>query len=187
MIIGIIAGIGIKNVMNGQDTLLFKLLGIFVVVLALQGLYVILRFAQQEKSQVVENKKEEKDGSVSTLSKKETIGNTALLIGAGVAHGIFVSGGPLVVAYLSKVLKDKEIFRSTISTVWIVLNTIILVDDVYSGLWNLSLCKTQLISIPFLMMGMFIGAKLYKIMSQKVFMILTYLLLLISGVSLLMK
>ena len=187
MTIGILAGIAIKNVMNGQDAVLFKLLGVFVVVLAVQGLFVILHSTKKEKACAVDCLAEEKNQSNEKPRKKNTPGNTALLLGAGIAHGIFVSGGPLVVAYLSKVLKDKEIFRSTISTVWIVLNTIILVDDVYSGLWNLSLCKTQLISIPFLLIGMYIGAKLYKIMSQKVFMVLTYLLLFISGVSLLMK
>ena len=45
----------------------------------------------------------------------------------------------------------------------------------------------QLLSVPFMLAGMFIGGKLYAIMSQKLFMVITYILLLISGASLLMK
>ncbi len=110
-----------------------------------------------------------------------------LLLGSGVAHGMFVSGGPLLIGYLSKTIKDKVSFRATISTVWIILNGIILIDDIQSGLWTAGLVKTQMISIPFLIAGMAIGTWLYKRMSQLLFMKLTYVLLFIAGISLLMK
>ena len=41
--------------------------------------------------------------------------------------------------------------------------------------------------MPFLLAGMFIGSKLVARMSQMVFMKLTYILLFISGLSLLVK
>ena len=43
------------------------------------------------------------------------------------------------------------------------------------------------ISVPLLLAGMFIGSKLVTRMSQLVFMKLTYVLLFISGLSLLVK
>ena len=90
-------------------------------------------------------------------------------------------------SYLTKKNLDKVTFRATISTVWVFLNSIVLIDDIRTGLWNPSLLKVQLISIPFLLAGMFIGSKLYARMSQQLFMKITYVLLLISGISLLVK
>lgn len=168
MIVGIFAGMGIKFLLNGQEGILYQALGIFVIVLAIQGLYKMLIAKKEEE-------------------EKPQKGSIFLLLGAGIAHGIFVSGGPLLIGYLTKKIKDKEAFRATISTVWILLNTIIFVSDIQSGLWTMDLVKTQLVTVPFLLAGMFIGGKLYKIMSQRFFMILTYVLLFISGVTLILK
>ena len=106
---------------------------------------------------------------------------------AGIVHGIFVSGGPLLIGYLTKRIQDKVSFRATISTVWVVLNTIILLDDIRSGLWNPELVKIQVASIPFLLAGMAVGSRLYAKMSQRLFMLITYVLLFVSGISLLIK
>ena len=78
-------------------------------------------------------------------------------------------------------------FRATISTVWIFLNSLILLEDVRAGLWTAGTLRTGAAALPFLFAGMFIGSKLYARMSQLVFMKLTYVLLFISGLSLLVK
>ncbi len=88
---------------------------------------------------------------------------------------------------MTKKIKDKVSFRATISTVWIFLNTLIMLDDIRAGFWTGGLLITQLISLPFLFAGMYIGSRLYVRMSQRFFMILTYILLFISGISLLVK
>lgn len=167
MTIGIFAGIGIKLLLDGREGILYILLGAFVTALAVRGL---VRMYDKRKGAGAAGR-----------------GDAFLLLGAGVAHGIFVSGGPLLISYLTKRIDKKEVFRATISTVWILLNTIILISDICAGLWTVELIRTQLISIPFLLGGMFIGGRLYRIMSQHFFMVLTYVLLLISGISLLLK
>ena len=110
-----------------------------------------------------------------------------LLVLAGIIHGLFVSGGPLLTGYMTKRIKDKSVFRATISTVWVFLNTLVLLEDIQAGLWVPSTVKMLCISVPFLLAGMFIGSKLVARMSQMVFMKLTYILLFISGLSLLVK
>ena len=110
-----------------------------------------------------------------------------LLIGAGIVHGMFVSGGPLLIGYLSNEIKEKTSFRATISTIWIILNSMILVQDICAGMWNAGLVMTQCISIPFLIAGMAAGSVLVKRMSQEIFMKLTYILLFISGILLMVK
>lgn len=176
MAAGIVAGMGIKYLLVGKELWLYRGLGIFVIVLAIQGLWRQLRErkAASAKVQLREGEAKQKGGFF-------------LLCGAGIAHGIFVSGGPLLIGYLSKRIPDKAPFRATISTVWILLNSMILITDIQSGMWSAELLKTQIISLPFLLAGMFIGSKLYAIMSQRLFMVITYVLLLVSGGTLLFR
>ena len=111
-----------------------------------------------------------------------------LLAGAGLVHGIFVSGGPLLIGYLtSRGVTDKVSFRATISTCWVFLNGLILATELIGGDWTMSLAGTALIATPFMLVGMFIGGKLCAKMSQQLFLKLTYVLLFISGFSLLIK
>ena len=109
-----------------------------------------------------------------------------LLVGAGIIHGLFVSGGPLLVAYMTKNVDDKREFRATLSTVWIGLNTIILIQSLITGMITTSMTGYMLLAIVPLFMGILLGDALLKQMSQKVFMLLAYGLLVFSGISLLL-
>jgi len=175
MSLGIFGSIFIKKYFYGKETLLYRLLGIFVILLAAQGLWSLSRPLPQEPEQ---NEPEVGRGS--------PYGYLILAL-AGIVHGLFVSGGPLLIGYASKRIQDKVSFRATISTVWIFLNTLILLDDVQAGLWTSPTLLMLALSIPFLFAGVYIGSKLCAKMSRLAFMKLTDVLLLISGVSLLAK
>lgn len=110
-----------------------------------------------------------------------------LLLLAGIVHGIFVSGGPLIIGYLTDHTASKEEFRRTVSAVWVILNGIVFFSDLTSGYYTLNTIRIQAISIPFLFLGMIVGGWLFKRMNQKVFLLLTYFLLIVAGVSLLIK
>ena len=184
MAAGIVGGIFLKGFFAGKERALYALLGLFVVCLSVQGLHKLRRnwLGTEEDAAA---------GAEAAAEAKAAAGAKAglyLLLGlAGIVHGIFVSGGPLLIGYLTKRIQDKVSFRATISTVWVVLNTIILLDDIRSGLWNLELVKIQVDSIPFLLAGMAVGSRLYAKMSQRLFMLITYVLLFVSGISLLVK
>lgn len=186
MAAGIIGGILIKGLFDGKEQILYKLLGVFILFLSVQGWLSLKQGAK--KNQEVKNAKPDSVQLVKPDSDcKDSPALYLILALAGIVHGIFVSGGPLLISYLTKKIQDKVSFRATISTVWVFLNSMILVDDIRAGLWNADLLKVQLLSIPFLLLGMFIGGKLYVRMSQRLFMMITYILLFISGVSLLVK
>ncbi len=171
MAVGIVGGFFLKNLLTGYDTILYRALGIFVIFLAVQGLW---RMSGK--------------GEKTTQTTENSTGRSiALLVGAGIVHGMFVSGGPLLIGYLSRTIKEKSAFRATISTIWIILNSIILVQDLAAGMWTSHLLAMQGISIPFFIGGMFVGSVLVKRMSQDVFMKLTYLLLFVSGILLMFK
>lgn len=201
MAAGIVGGIFLKGYFAGRERALYALLGLFVVCLSLQGLHKLWRDwlgTQEDAAAGAEAAAEAKAaaGAKTAEAKAAAEGKAAgpdkaglyLLLGlAGIVHGIFVSGGPLLIGYLTKRIQDKVSFRATISTVWVVLNTIILLDDIRSGLWNPELVKIQVASIPFLLAGMAVGSRLYAKMSQRLFMLITYVLLFVSGISLLIK
>jgi uncharacterized membrane protein YfcA len=60
--------------------------------------------------------------------------SAAALLGAGVIHGIYASGGPMLVYAIGREGLTKKVFRSTLSMVWIVLNLILLVPTVPLGI-----------------------------------------------------
>lgn len=62
----------------------------------------------------------------------------------------------------------------------------VLVDDIRSGYWNLALVFSALVAAPFLFSGLKIGSMLYKRMSQRTFMIMSYVLLFVMGLKLLL-
>lgn len=169
MAAGIVVGMFLKSYAAEYDKILFKGFGIFVGLLAIQGL--VKNFAKNKE------RFEIKQGWVRTL----------LLVLGGLIHGMFVCGGPLIIGYCTAKIKDKDQFRTTVSTLWIVLNTIILVADVRANLWTNEVILKQWVTIPCLFLGMFIGGRLAKRMSQRLFTILTYILLLVSGVMLFIK
>ena len=156
------------------------ILGVFIIIVAILGL--IKLFFPFKKLKEKKEKLPQDAITITTL-----ISDYGLLLGSGIIHGMFVSGGPLLIAYLTKKIKDKDQFRATISTVWILLNGIIFATDCINGVYTKPLLLTQGIAIPFMCAGVAIGGFLYKHMSQKVFVILTYILLIISGVSLFFK
>lgn len=109
-----------------------------------------------------------------------------ILLGAGIIHGMFISGGALLVVYAVNVLKDKETFRATIAPVWVILNAILCVSHYQSGYYTTdTLVVTGFSMIP-LVFSIAVGNLIYKKVSQRQFLQITYILLLIAGVSLIL-
>ncbi len=103
---------------------------------------------------------------------------------SGAIHMIFVSGGPLVIIAAKNRIKDKDSFRATLSMVWVILNSAILVTDAVGGNFSLDQLYMLLILIPTVILSIFIGKLALKKMSNNVFMKLTCALLFISGFTL---
>ena len=159
MLVGMFAGGQICRVVESEDVLL-TVYGIVIVSVALKNLCI---HSERKFSPVI-------------------LGIILLL--AGIIHGMFVSGGALLVIYATQVLKDKEEFRATVAPVWVVLNSCLMFTQMRAGLIGQADVRLILISIVPLLVATWIGKKLVKKVSQKVFLNLTYILLLISGISL---
>ena len=173
MAVGILCGSFLKGFFLGtsREKVMYIALGLFIIYLSVSGLIKVFKPKKDSGNAV-------KSSSLTNL----------LLAAAGLVHGIFVSGGPLLIGYLtSRGVTDKVSFRATISTCWVFLNGLILATELIGGDWTMSLAGTALIATPFMLVGMFIGGKLCAKMSQQLFLKLTYVLLFISGFSLLIK
>lgn len=105
-----------------------------------------------------------------------------VLLAAGIIHGMFVSGGSLLVVYAVSVLKDKNEFRATIAPVWVILNVFMMFDHINSGYFTKEVTILMLVCIIPLFLGVAIGNKMHEKINQSTFMKLTYILLLASGV-----
>lgn len=167
MLAGMIAGFYLKRFFIGNESLLYKTLGIIVIVFAVMN---AIKFY---------GKKEDRELPAPV--------SAALLVISGVVHGMFVCGGPLLVTYAGAKMKDKDEFRGTLSAVWILLNGVIFFTDIRSGYFTAPTIRLTLISVAVLVLALVIGNLISKKMSRGVFLQLTYLLMLISGVSLLVK
>ena len=180
--ISVLMGLFIKNLLSGRPRLLYYILGVIVIIIAVVGLCRILL----KKAKMLGDE-DDLDSLPSGGVLKASVLLEILLVAAGIVHGMFVCGGPLLIGYLTRKLPEKAAFRATISTIWIFLNGIILISQIAGGMWTPQLIKTTLISLPFLFSGMFIGGVMYRSMSQRFFVILTYILLFIAGLSLFFK
>lgn len=172
MLVGMLGGFAISSQFDMNPNLLYKLLGSIVIAFMLLGVYNTFI------------KKDDKKTTKSTFS--EIIG-ILIIIFAGVVHGMFVCGGPLLVIYAASKLKDREEFRTTLSASWIVLNSIIMLSDIRSDMFDKNVVIIAIISIVVLFGAIFAGNAIAKKLNNKVFMIITYILMGISGISLLVK
>lgn len=161
MVIGTALGMKIFTLLPLE--FLLKIYAIFIILMALKGIFI--------------------KGEMKT---PEWVLVGVILL-AGVIHGMFVSGGPLIMIYVAKKLKSKSSFRATLAIVWIVLNTYLAFSHYNQGIFTSENIKLLYLSIPPFALGMIVGNILHHKMSQATFLKLSYILLSISGVALIAK
>jgi hypothetical protein len=111
----------------------------------------------------------------------------ATLITAGVVHGIFACGGPLVVYYAGRTLRDKASFRATLSALWLVLNAVVFSSLVQRGtVGGKTLAVSAVLAAP-LVLGIAVGEQLHARVSEARFRRGVFVLLLVAGLVLLAR
>lgn len=106
----------------------------------------------------------------------------AILSAGGVFHGLFASGGPLVVYYASRRLTTPVVFRSTLAVLWFALNAVLFMQLTWAGSWQTSPLPLLGFLLVAAVLGIAVGESLR--INKDHFRILTYGLLLMSGASL---
>lgn len=169
MIIGMFAGIKIFEIFPLHQLLI--LYGIMIIVIALKKLL----FTRT-------NKVQEADNTGESEKKLPSWFMIIILLAAGIIHGMFVSGGALLVVYASAVLRDKEEFRVTVAMMWLTTGFYMTGTQIMLGNFTLHTIIILVIGLIPAFVGTYIGTRLVRKISQEVFMKLTYVLLLLSGI-----
>lgn len=123
-------------------------------------------------------------------SKRNTNSSKILLAIIGVMSGVLCGlfgVGALLAAYVSRVTKGNESFKANISAVFIVDNTFRIILYSILHILTIDTIKMSLILIPFAFIGLMAGIKCGNIMNEKFVRRLTAILLVISGISLIIK
>ncbi|WP_374961320.1 sulfite exporter TauE/SafE family protein [Spongiibacter tropicus] len=99
---------------------------------------------------------------------------------AGITHGLFASGGPLLVYALTGTQLSKSAFRATLISVWLSLNGLLTVVFALDGSLLPALPRIAMM-LPVLLAGVVIGEFLHHRVNENRFKQLVYTLLLLTG------
>lgn len=106
---------------------------------------------------------------------------------SGIIHGIYATGGPLLVIAVSRLNQGKDAMRSTLPLIWVIMNSILTTTYAAAGLFNPSTIKTTLILTPFALSGFFIGEQIYKKIDEERFKTIVSLILISGAVVIIIK
>lgn len=95
------------------------------------------------------------------------------------------AGGPPMSAYLLPLRLNKSVFQGTCVLLFTLINYMKLIPYFWLGQLNNDNLWTSLILLPLAFVGVFMGIKLHKRISEKLFYQLTYLFLFVTGLKLL--
>ncbi|MBI2395631.1 MAG: sulfite exporter TauE/SafE family protein [Deltaproteobacteria bacterium] len=109
------------------------------------------------------------------------------LAGAGVIHGLFACGGPLVVYVVGRTLSEKAAFRATLSALWLVMNVVLVASMAIDGSLGGKSLVTSAALLPPLVVGLLAGDRLHHRMPERAFRVAVFALLLVAATVLVVR
>lgn len=160
--IGVVCGLYLFKTVD--PVTLSHALGVFVLVYALYSLLV-----------------KDGDASASTLWAIPA-GSLGGLVGT-----LFGTGGPFYVVYLKHRGLPKTQFRATFATIFLMDGGGRLTGYLASGYFDRDWLVLMAISLPMMSLGLYVGGHIHTSISQRTFQVAVSLLLVVSGISLLLR
>ena len=115
------------------------------------------------------------------------LGSFVSLVLAGLIHGVYATGGPMLVYAIGREGLSKHVFRSTLCVVWISLNVILVSRFAMAGDYDLDVLKNMLMFVPTVPLGIVVGEWIHRRVDEKLFQIAVYVLLIAAAISLLIR
>ena len=103
------------------------------------------------------------------------------LAAGGVMHGLYASGGPMAVYFASRQYREKGKFRSTLSTLWLLLNVVLIAGYAVKGKVTAETSYMAAMLVVPLVLGILAGEWLHGRLNERTFSFLVYILLLAGG------
>lgn len=160
-IIGLVIGVQILKL--GNPEILNKLLGVFIV------LYASYSFIKKREIKIFNN-----------------LGFLFSFLG-GFFSGLFSSGGPLFITYIYNKIEKANVVRATLIGILGIINVLRVPLLIQSGMLNRETMIQAIVLLPIFLISLYLGNKFYKKMDEKIFKQLFIVLLLIMGISLIVK
>jgi uncharacterized membrane protein YfcA len=111
------------------------------------------------------------------------VARTTGLLAAGLVHGIFASGGPLLVYVLSRANLDKRSFRSTLATVWLVLNLALTVVYILTARLDRTALPFITVLVPAVLLSIAAGEWAHHRLNEEHFRVAVLVLLVVAGLT----
>lgn len=163
VLLGLVIGIGLFRGQSSQALLLA--FAIFVVVLSAVELW--------------------RAQSRATSTQPLSLPIRSLMLGlGGLVHGLFGTGGPMIVYALQREGLDKGAFRASLALVWLILNGALLVNFASLGLLGRGSAVLSLAIAIALVPALLLGSYLHHRLSARRFQLGIFSLLLIAGIAL---
>lgn len=105
---------------------------------------------------------------------------------AGVSHGLFASGGPLLALALDGVKLDKSRFRATLIIVWLTLNGLLTLGYAVDGVLATHF-PVMAALVPVVLAGIVLGDWLHHRVNEHHFRVFLFSLLLLAGITILLR
>jgi uncharacterized protein len=99
----------------------------------------------------------------------------------GIAHGLFGTGGPMIVYVVRRRLTDKRAFRATLAVLWLVLNTALLVNFASAGLYGRTVAEVGGVLALTIVPGLVIGERVHRKLDAARFERVVWVVLLLAG------
>ena len=160
--VGVLMGIIAFQYIEGD--LLKTLFGLLVILLSTRELYRLLR-------------KRHDPIALSNLTAKTCI------VSAGIVHGIYASGGPLLIYAVSRLNLSKSEFRSTLAAVWLIFTVILSASYLITGKFTAHSIRFILILLPMILIGILLGERLHHRIDENRFKIFVFAVLFFAGLS----
>lgn len=104
----------------------------------------------------------------------------------GVLNGLFSTGGPPVVLYLSNALSDKDAYFATIQFYFAVTNLYSVASRVVSGIVTGEILLYALVGIVGCMLGDAVGKRVFDRLNAKMLKTVIYLGMIVSGITMIL-
>lgn len=104
-----------------------------------------------------------------------------LLALGGIAHGLFGTGGPMIVYVTRRRLADKLAFRSTLAVLWLALNAALLTKFISTGLYHGPTFEIGGVLALVIVPGLFVGDRVHRKLDAARFERVVWVVLLLAG------
>ena len=99
----------------------------------------------------------------------------------GAMQGAFGTGGPPIVVYADRAMRDKSIFRATLSMVWLTLNTALVTAFMINGRIDLHQTWLNALCLPATLLGMWGGTHTHNRLNEHAFRLSVYAVLVMAA------